>query len=327
MASTYSYGVDEQALRDAMVSLADDEILALCYAFKSNHARLRLYADMLRRRGGGRAQFASCLICYDLARQGDLGFQREFELLAPTMRSLAAQPTFVDTLLGTDAYLMFIWDLCRAALEALEEGGATAQEVHAQAQALDTASRPLAELVLLEDKDLDDDFGLATDDVTLRRRFDDAVHEFLGGVANAPMYERGAGFRLDSGRDVQRIETFLARLGSLRDVIPQARGYRALVLLFYGTQLRSRTLFGGVNQRKQQLLRDGLSEFMHAGMYMWRIVGVLGPLHCAPGVWDKIVEVLVDFVVFSRHDPDAAMRSLDDSIRSYQPVGRLKTRY
>ena len=44
-------------------------------------------------------------------------------------------------------------------------------------------------------------------------------------------------------------------LDSLRGVLPMARGFRALTMLFYATHLRSKGFFGAVNQRKQELIR------------------------------------------------------------------------
>ena len=298
----------EEQLRQEIAGLADDEILALCYAFKGKAARLRLYIDVLRRRGGQRAQFAACLICFDLARQGDPSFQREFIFLADTMRELAANQGLVTALLSGDDYLSFIWELCQAALAEMDPLEA------AEAPTVQPAG-PLAELDLLRDADFQD-FGVATDDSTLWRRFDDAVEGFLGGVMGLPVYERGAGFRLANSKDVERIETFLSRLDSLRDAVPPARGFRALVLLFYGTQLRSRGLFGTVNSRKQQLLRDGIREFITSGLDVWEIAGVLGPMHAGADVWERIAEVLLDYLSWQSLNPRQAASGMD----AYDPV-------
>lgn len=307
----------EQQLRQEVASLAEDELLALCYAFKGKTARLRLYIDVLRSRGGQRAQFAACLICFDLARQGDPSFQREFLFLADTIRALSKNAGLVDALLGGDDYLTFIWDLCQAALaemDPLEAAGAVEPLTAAR-------SASVAEIDLLGDADFQD-FGVATDDTTLWRRFDDAVESFLGGVVGLPVYERGAGFRMANSKDVERIEAFLTRLESLRDAVPPARGFRALVLIFYGTQLRSRGLFGAANPRKQQLLRDGLREFVASGLDVWDIAGVLGPMHAGPDVWERIAEVILDFIRWQSLNPHMARGSLD----VYDPVAAAGSR-
>ena len=322
-----SPNVTEQTLRDAIAALADDEILALCYALKGSVARLRLYADVLRQRGGSRAQFASCLICFDLARQGEQSFQREFEMLAASMRTLASQPNLVEALVGSDPYLTFIWELCQTALQQtdplLAEGG-----INLGPPPL--AQGELTELNLLDDTDFVD-FRLASDDATLLRRFDEAVDLFIGAVAGIPMYERGKGFRLHNSQDVQRYETFLQALTSLRDAVPAARAYRSLVLLHYASSLRSRTLFGGINQKKQAMLRDGVQEFMQAGAAMWQIVGVMGPLHSDPGLWEKLATLLLDFAQWAKQSPQAALAGLEmgteGTLNGYEPIGRLGTKF
>jgi len=112
----------EEQLRREASGLAVDDILALCYALhqRPQPSRLRLYLDVLRRRGGDRAQFACALICFDLARQGDAAAERDFGFLADTMRALAQNGDLVGQLVGGDAYLGYVWDLCRAQLDALD---------------------------------------------------------------------------------------------------------------------------------------------------------------------------------------------------------------
>jgi hypothetical protein len=317
--------VQEEQLRQDLAGLADDDILALCYAFKSKTARLRLYLDVMRRRGGQRAQFASCLICFDLARQGDASFQREFLFLADTVRQLAQDKKLVETLIGTDDYLRFIWELCQASLDQMnasraEFGGEVpvADETLAtQAFAPDDHQEDLGSIELLDDADFDD-FGIATDDATLWRRFDDAVEAFLGGVVGMPVYDVDAGFRVKNNRDIERIERFLHELESLRELVPPARGFRALALLFFGTSMRSKGLFGGINERKQELLREGVQEFVVSGLDVWEIAGVLGPMHAAPDVWPRIAEVLLDYVRWMAQFPGEAATG----VSAYDPVAR-----
>src|SRR5262245_12260970 len=95
----------EEQLRREVAGLPVGDILALCYAFQKKPERLRLYLDVLRGKGGERAQFASCLICFDLARQGDHIMQREFTILGDTMRGLAQNHELVLALVGDDQYL------------------------------------------------------------------------------------------------------------------------------------------------------------------------------------------------------------------------------
>ena len=300
----------EERLRQEIASLGVDDLLALCYAFKSKPERLRLYLDVLRKRGGERAQFASCLICFDLARQGEAASQREFVFLADTIRSLSEKSEMVDNLVGDDQYLNFIWDMCQAALNEMDPR-------------VDPDPLPVSanvpNLDLLHDEDMDPDFRVNADDLTLWNRYDDAVEAFLGGMVGVPVYDPDAGFRMQNSRDVERIERFLLELESLREVVPPARGFRALALLFYGSQMRSKGLFGGLNVRKRELLREGIREFINAPEMVWEVVGVLSPLHAASSAWEKMLDVLSDYVNWLLMDPLAAGQGLD----AYDPVERM----
>ncbi len=303
----------EDQLLAEISALAVDELLALCYTFKHRRERLRLYLDVLRRRGGERAQFASCLICFDLARQGETLFQQEFVFLADTMRTLAANEALVTTLVGSDPYLEFLWELCRAQLDEMDPRFQEAPLVQPVAE--------VASVDLLSDDDFED-FGLAIDDSEAWLRFDQAIEEFLGGEVGIPAYDPEAGFRARSGRDVERVERFVRELDSLQDLLPIARGYRALVLLFFGTHQRSKSLFGALNERKQALLRDGLGEFIRSGPEVWNIAGVVGPMHAAEDVWDKIADLVLDYLRWLATEPAAARAGA----AHFDAVGRLVER-
>ncbi len=305
----------EERLRDEIQSLAVDDILALCYAFQHKAERLRLYLDVLRKRGGERAQFASSLICYDLARQGDPTFQKEFAYLADTMRGLENRDDLVSALVGNDPYLTFLWEMCQGQLD--EADPRFSVEPAVEALGIDA----IAAVDLISDADFDD-FGISTDQSALLAKFDQAVEDFLGGEVGLPIYDPEAGFRLKNDKDVQRLERFLRALDSLRDVVPIARGFRALVLLFYGSHMRSKGFFGGINQRKQTLLRDGIAEFLVAGNQMWEVAGVLGPMHSSPEVWEKISDVLLDYAAWVAQAPELSQHGPD----SYDPIERLLAR-
>ena len=281
-------------LRKEVGGLPVDEILALCYSLHRSPERLRMYADVLRSRGGQRAQFASCLICFDLARQGDESFQREFAYLAGTLEDLAQNNNLVETMVGDDPYLTFIWELMAAQLQEMDERfGAD----HASNDPLADAAQDLEDvgaIELLDDTDFDD-FDIPVDHAQLQHQFFEAVERFLGTRPGIAAYDPRSGFRMRTRRDVERVEEFLLELDSLRELVPLARGYRALVLLFYGTHLRSKGLFGAINERKQIVIREGLREFMMSGQEVWHAMGVLGPLHAGPSVWAKIGEILVDY--------------------------------
>ncbi|OGQ87423.1 MAG: hypothetical protein A2289_15225 [Deltaproteobacteria bacterium RIFOXYA12_FULL_58_15] len=310
----------EELLRKEIATLPVDEILALCYAFQHKLERLRLYLDVLRRRGGERAQFASCLICFDLARQGDQNLQKEFVYLADTMNQIAVKQDLISALIGEDPYLGFLWEMCQAQLEQMDPRG----EVESLEAMVDTTE--VASVDLLSDDDFDegefDEFGLGVDDTQLWLQLDQAVEDFLGGEVGVPVYDPEAGFRVRSNSDVQRIERFVQSLDSLQGLIPMARGFRSLVLLFYGSHMRSKSLFGAINKRKEGLLRDGIEEFIHSGPQMWEIAGVLNQLHSPPTVWEKISELLIDYLQWIAVSPKEAAAGP----KEYDVIGRLLNR-
>ncbi len=325
---------EEKSARDQLVGevmgLGVDDILALCYSFQHTGAsdrsgeRLRLYVDVLRRRGGQRAQFASCLICFDLARQGDPSFQSEFALLADTMRTLAEDEQFVTSLIGEDPYLSFVWELCQAQLDEMDprlNGDALFEQTSGGITDLGDVEE-IVTFDLLSDDDFVEDFDITIENAAMWREFDEAVERFLGGTVGVPVYDPEAGFRLHNSGDIERLEQFIQTLDSLREFVPLARGFRALALLFYGTHLRSKSLFGTLNERKQALLRAGLDEFVESAEEVWKVAGVFGQLHAAPDAWCRIVDVVADYAAWKGEDP----QNLEKGAAHYAAVERLVER-
>lgn len=310
----------EEQLLSEIAGLGVDDMLALCYGFQGKPERLRLYTNALRRRGGQRAQFASCLICFDLARQGDESFQREFVVLADTMGELGSNESMVAELVGDDPYLGFVWELCQAQLEDMDprlDGEALVESGLGDS----SASASVASFDLLSDDDFDD-FEINVENAEMWRQFDEAVEAFLGGTVGVPIYDQHAGFRLKNSKDVNRVEQFIQVLDSLRDFVAPARGFRCLVLLFYGTHLRSKSLFGAINQRKQSLLQAGLAEFEESAKELWQIAGVMGPLHAGSDAWPRIVDVMADYAAWKGE----ASEHWGASSERYDAVGRLLER-
>ena len=197
----------EARLLEEVQSLGVEDILALCYAFQHRPERPRLYLDILRKRGGERAQFACCLLCFDLARQGDPIFQKEFAYLADTVRALSTNLVLVSALVGSDPYLRFLWELCQAQLELADPRFAV--EPAAEATPVEAI-----EVELLSDDDFSPDFGISIDERAIHQEFEEAVEAFLGSEIDMPIYDPEAGFRLRHDRDVERIERFLRALDS-----------------------------------------------------------------------------------------------------------------
>jgi hypothetical protein len=99
----------DDSLREQWIAelraLETPELLALCLTMHGSRQRMRLYLTLLRIRMGVWAQLASCLVCFDLARQGAELAQREFSALAPTIVELARDPTLTADLLARAPFL------------------------------------------------------------------------------------------------------------------------------------------------------------------------------------------------------------------------------
>ena len=255
---------EAQLLRE-VGDLGVDDILALCYAFSHRSERLRLYIDVLRKRSGERSQFASCLICFDLASKGDTAAQRDFHLLAPTIRELCEKRDMIQSLLGDDEYLNSVWKQLDDQIQSMD----TRFETDHAAEEILAAQQPVVALDLLDEVDLAEigDFDLIEDDFDVRalhEHFVEVSDRFFGRVADLPAYYPEAGFRLGHRRDVDRIEVFLKEMESLGGRVPAARGLKPFLHLFYGAHMRSKTFLGGFNARKQRALREGIREFKRA---------------------------------------------------------------
>ena len=288
-------GSSEKALRTELALLEVEEVLALCYSFTSKPQRMMLYMDALRQKGGQRAQFAACLICFDLAQQGNSTLQREFGLLAGTVRDISIDRQMVQQLLGQDPYLNFVWEQLEGQINAMDSRFPTEHTVEPLAL---TPIEDIAKLDLLSDDDFSDGLDAldaAPNHVQITRAYTQAVDRFLGKNPSAPVYHPHAGFRLKNRKDVERIEQFLLELDSMRSIVPHARAMRSLTLLFYGTHSRSKSFFGTINERKQYLLREGLRGYLQSGAELMQIAGIIKSLHSKPTAWDKILEVLIDY--------------------------------
>ena len=83
---------------------------------------------------------------------------------------------------------------------------------------------------------------------------------------------------------------------------------------------------GGVrvtfNERKQELLRAGLGEFVHSGPSVWSVAGVLGPIHADSDAWEKIADVIADYARWMHEEPQLA----EQGPAGYDAVARLVQR-
>jgi hypothetical protein len=308
-------------------ALETPELLALCLRGQNRTDRLRLYLTILRGRAGARAQLASCLVCFDLARQGDELAQKEFLALAPTIELLAKDVNLLHDLLAGDSYLERTWDACEATLQ-----GGDQRELDVPL-GLDTEL--VGELELLSDAELDGiDLGLeiVPEGADEAERIAQARYDFglvlakQLGQDSAKGIFGGEGFETDSSAELDRLEGFLREAMSYADLVSTARGMASLGHLFLATHLRMKTLFGKRNARRAAALRTGLLrlpadiESVEQAAAIFELEGGRAMV-----AFEKVVELLLDYLAFchqNRKDPRAAL-AIDayiESERAPQPV-------
>jgi hypothetical protein len=273
---------------------------------------------------GARAQLASCLVCFDLARQGDEMAQREFAALAPTMAELALDPTLAWDLLANDPYLESTWGACKDAL-------AAADSRHDSA-ALAADVEMVGELDLLSEEELDLGDILeahlgeqAESEERARQEYGALLAQALGQDPENGSYS-GTGFATSSGRDLDRLEAFLRDAASHAPHVPPAAGMASLGQLFLATHLRARTFFGKVNPRRRAALREGLRALPADAMpaAMAAAAFELAGGHTRLG-FEKVLELLLDFLAFCRKQrleprSAAAVTAYIDAEREPPPV-------
>ena len=305
--------------KETVAHLEVADIVRLCYALGNEPQRLAHYFKVLGDKPGELARLASALIAFDLGRQGNHRFQEEFLLLAEELRSAKNDRELILELTGNAPYLNALWEQCQKALASADPRFATEQILR------DTV---LEENISADSKALtDSDFGDKQDDFAepinegkLWSEFQSLIEEFFGGSMRVRAIGPEGGFRIRNRVDVQRIESAIQGLKKLEAHIPRAGAYRAWLLLFYGTHMRSWHIFGRMNQRKQTMLREGLSAFIANGPRAWQVAGVFESLFCEGQAWSKIVELLEDYVVWFAQNTDKGPNE-------YDPIARLEVIY
>lgn len=289
-------GRDE--LRSELRALETPELLALCSRFRRDPERLAFYLRLFRARPGPRAQFAACLVCFDIARQGVEASQREFYALAPTMSAIAADARVIHDLLSDDPYLKAIWSDCRVALSRADP-----RDAHEAPQA---RAALVGEVDLLSEEeidlaDLEPEDGAAAEERAQRERADFArlVAEQIGENLDHGLTSSGRAFALDTRAELDRFERFVEEAVSRAPAVPLAAGVACLGNLFLASHLRRTNFFGGANPRRTAALQAGLSAMAAAR------TGVVGAASLfareGPGVieqFEKVSELLLDFLRF-----------------------------
>lgn len=289
-----------------IAELETPELLALCARFQRDPERLSAYLELFRARLGPRAQFAACLVCFDIARLGVESAQREFSALAPTMVAIAADPQVIRDLLGEDPYLQAIWSDCQRALRRADP-----RDFHEQPQA---AAPLVGELDLLseEEIDLSDLEPDLSDGPGERARhgsaeFSRRVAEQIGEDLEHGLTSSGHAFALDTRAEIDRFERFVAEAVSRASEMPLAAGVACLGNLFLASHLRRTNLFGAANPRRSAALQAGLNAIRGA----WPGVANAASLFAREGPevierFQKVSELLLDFLRFcaaEKRDP------------------------
>ena len=104
-----------------------------------------------------------------------------------------------------------------------------------------------------------------------------------------------AGFRLNGPSDVQRFELCLGDLEPLARVSTKAHAFKTWMELFFGLHMRSRGLFGTVNQKKVRTLRSGLRGYLESGPEFFRARSVLFNRLCSARCLGKNWRVYLRF--------------------------------
>jgi len=295
------------------------DIVRLCYALGNEPERLSNYFKVLGTKEDEVARLASALIAFDLGRQGDHRFQEEFLHLAEELRQSKNDRELVSALIGDIPYLKVLWKLCREALADADP------RFDAEQILRDTVDEeePSVDLKVLTDSDFGDgqaDFAEPLNEDEKWFKFQFLIEEFFGGTMRMRAIGPEGGFRIRNRFDVDRVEATLRELKKLEGDIPRAGAYRAWLLLFYGTHMRSWHIFGRMNRRKQRMLLEGLQSFTDNGPRAWQVAGVFKSLFCDGDVWPKIVELLEDYVSWIAQNPDK-------KVKKYDPITRLEAIY
>lgn len=291
--------------------LPDDELLALAYTFSHSAARLRVYLELFRARMGERAQFAACLICFDLAQKGDPQMASQFAFLQGTLVSLSRNKEWVQQLVGDQGYLYALWTQCSQSLTHVSEPLAHDAPGVAESYGIlrPTDAPVVGHLQLLGDDDLDAE-TLEVDEQAMWSSYVQACEQFFGSGARVTTYDGSMGFRLRGHHGQARAQAFDVALEHCQKFVAPARGMRPLLLLAWGLSLKARGLLGQPNKRRQHLITQGLTAFVLAAKDVAQVAQVLGPLYADADVWPGIAELLAQYNRFVRTQYRASDREV-----------------
>lgn len=307
-------------LKEHASALEVEEILDLCYARNDDPVRLVVYVDALRMKGGARAQAAACLVCFDLARRGHTHAERDFMALVPVMadfivRPGARLPRAIDEIVDENAYLVeLLADLetrLKAADPRTELAGVDELPIDEEQSAIE---------ISLFDEDEFDDLGLSgslfdEDRARMARAWDDALSRFLGAPGDASSF----GFSTVNRASLLKVERLAEEAKSYAAHVPGAAGLLPMVELFLASHQRAKNLFGRRNKARDQLVASGLAHFAALPRPPEEAAAWFETPTAAPFAFEKLAEILLDYVAFLGSDP-ALRRLPDDDARAARYV-------
>lgn len=294
-----------RALRTAASALDVEEILDLCFAFSKDPVRLLVYLDVLRAKGGQKSQAAACLLCFDLARRGDSRFEAEFLALVPVMEAFAgggeAQRRALLGLLGESDYLRELWRDLEARLRSHDRRAEV--DLDAEAEAIELELFDETDLLEIELDGLDE---ISSDDEAQRLLWLSALDQLYSFEAGLhAMFRMGSttlsmngGLFADTREDMNRLEAARESARSLGDRVPEANEMLPVLDLFLAAHTRARNLFGRKNRQREAHLEAGLARFAALERPPDVAVTWLLPPTSSPPAWEKVAEVLLDYVAF-----------------------------
>ena len=298
------------ALLQEAKGLPVEDILDICYTFSHDPVRLEVYLNVLRQKGSAKAQTASCLICYDLARKGNTHFEMEFHALIPVIQEYLENdspglPRLIDSLVGESEYLQELLRDVEETLAFLDPREQTGPAFSDNPDGIEDI-----EIDLLEEGDFaPDDLQFLDDDAYIQRQaWQNAFAEFLGpgGLEKALFASEQTGFYADSKGQMNKVKNLAREAAAVRDEVPEAKELLPLADLFLAGHMRARNLFGRPNRERLAKLESGLEHFTALDKPPSDLISWLLSPTATAYAWDKVAEILLDYIAFLGHIKDSA---------------------
>lgn len=300
--------------------LTPGEALCECYAQAHKDCEtLQHYYENLSRRADEASIVASALICFDLAANyGEPQAKSHYPYILEELRSAGRFTSFRDQLVGSEPALISLWQTFEVSILQVDPRFEPGRD--------EISIDDLSDIEIIEEEpEISGEPQLEVEPPSEIdfRRYGLALQDFFGDNFMYPLPSPSGGFRLDTRRDVQRVEVFISEMTALVGAVPGARIYRAWALIFYGTHMRSRGLFGLINTRKQEILREGLKEFGRLAPGIWEVAEMFTTAYSDRSAWEKMMELIADYTIWLGQNPQSGADGLD----TYDPVERLNELY